>query len=263
MSFETVALDAIGARYRKIGDCLLINHDCLDVLPTLGKVDAVVTDPPYLTGDARVPIRGRGVSQRIIDTDSVGLPWGYSPEWIMAVPGKPAHWFVFAHFKMLAELCTLLPPSSVFVWRKSNAPRMTRPVPRLDCEFIVWARFGGCARMGEFDSMVLDIPMPQAGCFAAERILEHGSGKAAHPCQKPLAIVEPFVDRCDAETILDPFMGSGTTGVACVRTGRKFIGIELEPKYFDIACKRIEDEYARTALIDGVECLPLKQQSLI
>jgi DNA modification methylase len=58
-------------------------------------------------------------------------------------------------------------------------------------------------------------------------------------------------------------MGSGTTGVACVRTGRKFIGIELEPKYFDIACKRIEDEYARTALIDGVECLPLKQQSLI
>ncbi len=63
-----------------------------------------------------------------------------------------------------------------------------------------------------------------------------------------------------AETILDPFMGSGTTGVACVRTGRKFIGIEMEPKYFDIACKRIQAEYDRSALFAGVDAAPVQAE---
>jgi DNA modification methylase len=97
--------------------------------------------------------------------------------------------------------------------------------------------------MGEFSSLVIDVPMPQAGCFAAERILQQGSGKAAHPCQKPVAVVHPFIDRLDAETILDPFMGSGTTLVAAVRLWRKAIGIEIDPHYFDIACRRIAAEY--------------------
>jgi site-specific DNA-methyltransferase (adenine-specific)/modification methylase len=62
--------------------------------------------------------------------------------------------------------------------------------------------------------------------------------------------------------ILDPFMGSGTTGVACVRTGRKFTGIEIEPKYFDIACKRIRDEYERLALFEPPP-EPKRQMSLL
>jgi DNA modification methylase len=61
-----------------------------------------------------------------------------------------------------------------------------------------------------------------------------------HPCEKPKGLMSTIVSTTDAETILDPFMGSGTTGVACVNLGRKFIGIELEEKYFDIACKRID-----------------------
>jgi hypothetical protein len=228
---------------------ITLHHgDCLEVLRTLAdaSVDAVVTDPPYLTSDARVPIRGHGVGNRIEATESVGLPWGYSLDWIDVVARfNPTHWVIFAHFKMLGGLYSALERyaeiSAVFVWRKSNAPRMTRPVPRFDCEFIVWARRRGasCGRMGEFQSLVIDVPMLQAGCFAVERILESGSGKAAHPCQKPLAIVEPFVERLPIASVLDPFMGTGTTGVACVETGRHFIGIEIDPDYLAIARRRI------------------------
>jgi DNA modification methylase len=75
--------------------------------------------------------------------------------------------------------------------------------------------------------------------------IEHSetSEKNGHPCPKPVRFQKLWIERvaCDAETILDPFMGSGTTGVAAVQMGKSFIGIEREPKYFDIACKRIED----------------------
>lgn len=216
--------------------------DCLEILPHIGQVDAVVTDPPYLNSNESIPIRGRGVCERSTDSEKIGNPWGYSLDWIEFCWGLcPDNWIVFCNSKMLGGLCSELPPNAVFTWRKSNAPRMTRPVPRFDCEFIVWSLCAGsCGRMGEFDSLVIDVPMLQAGCFATERILIPGSGKAAHPCQKPIAVVLPFVDRIDAELILDPFMGSGTTGVAAVRCGKPFVGIERDPEYFDIAVKRIE-----------------------
>jgi len=243
-------------------DVRLYLGDCLDVLRTLPdrSVDAVVTDPPYLTGDARVPIRGHGVVDRQKDSVSVGLPWGYSLDWLHAVARlRPHHWVVFCNYRMLGGICSMLEQyaevSTVFTWRKSNAPRMTRPVPRLDTEFIVWARAKGatCGRMGEFESAVLDVPMPQAGCFASERILAAGSGKAAHPCQKPIAVVRPFIDRLPVATVLDPFMGSGTTGIACIQTGRRFIGIEIEPAYYAIAEKRIAEAQMQ-------QMLPLVEQ---
>jgi len=68
-----------------------------------------------------------------------------------------------------------------------------------------------------------------------------------HPSQKPIEVMEWCVSYAEG-TILDPFMGSGTTGVACANLGRKFIGIEIEPKYFDIACERIEAAYAQGRL---------------
>ena len=77
-------------------------------------------------------------------------------------------------------------------------------------------------------------------------------GKVDHPTQKPLSLMQWNVDLLSAEgeTILDPFMGSGTTGVACANLGRKFIGIEREPSYFDIACRRIEEAYKQPRLFD-------------
>lgn len=225
----------------------VVEGDCLELLGELPEIGAVVTDPPYLTADAKVSMNcPGGVGFRSADSTSVGLPWGYSLDWVDECARlKPKQWFVFANFKMLGGLVTALERhaevSAVFVWRKSNAPNMTRPVPRMDCEFVVWARAHGakCDRMGEFRSLVLDVPMPQAGCFATERILAKGSGKAAHPCQKPIDVVRPFIKRIDAELILDPFAGSGTTGVAAALEGRRCILIEKDAKYAQLCRERV------------------------
>lgn len=224
-----------------------------DILPGLEaagrRFDAVVTDPPFLTGASGVSSHcpDTGVGRRYDRSESVGLPWGYSLDWVDACAAfSPAHWVVFANFKMLGGLCAALERhaeiSAVFAWRKSNAPRMARPVPRLDCEFLVWARRRGatCGRMGEFDSLVIDVPMPQAGVMASERICERGSGKAVHPCQKPLAVVLPFVERLPCATFLDPFAGLGTTGVACLKAGKRAVLIERDPKYWPYIGRRLE-----------------------
>lgn len=233
-------------------DGIAIYHGrCENILPLIGSVDAIITDPPYLTSGDSVPIgktgKNGGVAMVYEQSKAVGVPWGYSLDWIEAAKAtSPKHWIVYANYKMLGGLCSVLDPQTVFVWRKSNAPRMTRPVPRLDCEFVVWARTGGkCDRMGEFDSMVVDVPMPQAGCMANERILERGSGKAVHPCQKPLAVVRPFVDRLEAALICDPYMGTGTTLLAAKLCGRRAIGIEIEERYCEIAAKRLSQGVLR------------------
>ena len=81
-------------------------------------------------------------------------------------------------------------------------------------------------------------------------VVRHGrSGNSLHPTEKPLSLMQEVVSWTDGR-VIDPFMGSGTTGVACANLGRKFIGIEIEPKYFDIACERIEAAYAQGRLFE-------------
>ena len=86
-----------------------------------------------------------------------------------------------------------------------------------------------------------------------------------HPTQKPVAVIKWCLSFLpDAKTILDPFMGSGTTGVACVKTGRKFIGIELDPDYFDVACKRVREAYAQPDFFVAVnDDKPAKQEAFL
>jgi len=234
--------------------------DCLEVLPTLsaGTVDAVITDPPYLTAESGVPIASNGgVAKKFVDSTSIGMPWGYSLDWIaVCARMKPQHWIVYCNSYMLGGLITELEKyaklGAVFVWRKSNAPNPTRNVPRFDCEFIVWAKNPKASnvRAREFTSQVLDVPMPQAGCFATERITING-GQAAHPTQKPLAIVRPFVQRLTEPgwTILDPFAGTGTTGVAALMDGRNFVGVEKDEGYCAIARKRLVTVAAQPPLL--------------
>ena len=205
-----------------IGDATLLLGDCREILPTIGAVDAVVTDPPYGMGWNTDSTRftGGGISRGEGRAD-----WGA----IAAdnVPFDPTPWLAFPQCIMWGanHYAARLPVGSTLVWLKK--PPELFGTFLSDCE-IGWKR-GGHGVYAHYKQF----PPPS-------RMVEN-DGTVAHPTQKPIALMEwclGFVP--NAQTILDPFMGSGTTGVACARLGRRFIGIEIEERYFSIACRRIE-----------------------
>lgn len=185
--------------------------DCRDVLPTLAAVDAIVTDPPYGIGFAAQPTRyqrANGMTATTWDDEKPDLSL------ILAAAPKCVIWGG-NHFA--------LPQSRGWLaWTKTgNAPSMA------DLE-LAWTSVDMNAR--RFEKSVKSAS------------LEKSLQTAAHPSQKPVELMKWSIECIgDARLICDPFMGSGTTGVAAVKLGRKFIGIEIEPKYFDIACRRIEE----------------------
>ncbi len=202
-----------------IGNATLYLCDCRDILPTLGKVDAVISDPPYgIAHKHSGKANGKWTkanSQPIFMDDKHFDPRPY----LVA----PAILFGGDHF------ASLLPAGGIFhVWDK-ECGRTNRYDSFSDAE-IFWSSFAGKRRVIRYMWKGLQVEEPA------------NDQERFHPTQKPVAVMRQLIDMADKpETILDPFMGSGTTGVAAVQMGRKFIGIEREPKYFDIACKRIED----------------------
>jgi site-specific DNA-methyltransferase (adenine-specific) len=179
--------------------------DCLEILPTLDPVDAVVTDPPYGINIAANPVRQKHEKS----------------DWDKAPIGS-AH--INSIFRLSQEQIIwggnyfALPSSRGFlVWDKMQPENFSLAM----CEQAWWSED---ANAKVFKKSVL-------------------SYQKNHPTQKPVELMEWCISKLKsaAETIADPFMGSGTTGVACMNLGRKFIGIEIEPKYFDIACERIEN----------------------
>jgi site-specific DNA-methyltransferase (adenine-specific) len=185
--------------------------DCREILPTLGKFDAVVTDPPYGTGCGP---RGGRTAGSIDFESSPDLPWDQlSMDWLDHLPNVPAA--VFCHPATAPLVGSALRSNGFLTYVKSN------PSP-----------FGtsteACVTRGFNRKSPQHIEAYNA--FNGQ----------VHPTQKPLEVMEFVCRRAPAGIILDPFMGSGTTGVAAVKLGRKFIGIEIEPKYFDIARKRIQ-----------------------
>jgi len=207
------------ARVETIGAATLYLGDCRDILPTLGKVDAVVTDPPYgmkwdgkvtvgVNGNGKVGAKAKHYGVTILedDRDFDPAPWLSFPKAIL---------FGSNHFG------ARLPVGTTLVWLK-----------RAD---------------GGFGSFLSDaeVAWMKGGhgvyCFRDTSLMAETKYRS-HPTQKPVPLMRWCIEKCGgAQIILDPFMGSGTTGVAAVQMGRKFIGIEREPKYFNIACKRIED----------------------
>jgi site-specific DNA-methyltransferase (adenine-specific) len=211
----------------EIGSARLACGDCRDILPTLGKVDAVVTDPPYGIGyvprdTSKEKRGGNGTAY-----GCVGLLEDQAAGDIRFLLDFP-----FAIVWGGNYFADQLPPvASWLIWdKKGGNPQFHGQLTFADCE-IAWCSDGKPARIFQhiWSGLV--------------RQGEEANKPRVHPTQKPIALMRWCLFRCpkDAQTILDPFMGSGTTGVAAVQMGRRFIGIEREPKYFDIACKRIED----------------------
>ena len=220
------------SRVETIGRATLYLGDCRDILPTLGKVDAVVTDPPYgilNLGDVTTPVvrksprqqGGGALAGRLLNTSDV--QWDIAPQsdvfdTLRAMSAHQVFWG--------GNYFPLPPARCVLVWDKEQ------PWLNFSQAEIAWTNINRPA--------------------ALYKISSGRTPDKTHPTQKPVGLMKwclGFVP--DAQTILDPFMGSGTTGVAAVQMGRDFIGIEREPKYFDIACRRIEDAQRQQDMFIG------------
>lgn len=206
-------------RVEVIGNATLYCGDCLEILPTLPKVDAVVTDPPYGIGYVHGDGGGRLARSTVFNrVKIVGDNTPLDPSPFLCAPRVVL--FGANHYadRLPASPCWL-------VWDKRDGICSN---DQADCE-MAWTNMQGPARLIRhlWNGMLKDS--------------ERGVSRE-HPTQKPVAVMEWVLRQVgDTSAVLDPFMGSGTTGVACMNLGRKFIGIEIEPRYFDIACRRIED----------------------
>lgn len=204
--------------------------DCREVLPSLSGVDAVVTDPPYGIGWDTNSSRftaGKGCHHKTSPRIHGDKEQFDPSSWLR----WPCTFWGANHFNQR------IPAGTTLVWLKRSPDKFG--VILSDAE-IAWESGNHgvyCFRC------VWD------GCARESENQEHW-----HPTQKPVAVMQWCVNRRQAaDTILDPFMGSGTTGVACVRTGRRFIGIEIDPTYFEIAKRRIKDEMDSQPLIKAAE----------
>jgi DNA modification methylase len=221
----------------KCGSVKLWLGDCLDVLPTLeaGSVDAAVTDPPYGIGERLVRGGGGGGWHRMVASGA--------NEWDV----KPDQQAFAEIFRISAEQ---------IIWGGNFFPLPTcekplcwdkvRPNQKNVSEWeYAWTSLTGRAEIFRY-------------CANGGFIL---AAPRVHPTKKPLPLIEWCLSKIpNTRSVLDPFMGSGTTGVACVRTGRKFLGIEKEERYFNSAIKRIEAELNRAPLFDEA---PVVQTSLL
>lgn len=212
-----------------MGKATLYLGDCIELLPMLPKADAVISDPPYgMNWDTDTSRFGGGAPESRARR-------GKGRSDIAPVvnddrPFDPAPWLSFSKVILWGanHFAAKLPVGTTLVWIK-----------RLDAAFgsflsdaeIAWQKGGHGVYCRRDVSMTAEAKM------------------RVHPTQKPVGLMAWCIQRVgDAETILDPYMGSGTTGVACADLGKRFIGVECDPKYFELAHQRISATYAQGRL---------------
>lgn len=261
------------SRVETIGDATLYLGDCREILPTLGPVDHVISDPPFEAEAHTLQRRalGRGKEDGRRDIIDAALPFAAMDEasrrsvskllaavsqgWVLIFCQAEG---VQAWRESLEDAgCTY---KRAMVWVKPDGmPQFTGDRPGMGYESIVtaWAAKGKSRWNGGGRHGVFIIPKHDAGNG-------HGGVSNPHPTTKPMRLMSELVRLfSDAgQTVLDPFMGSGTTGAAALDLGRKFVGIELEPKYFDVACKRIEAAHRQPRMFEEVAPKSAKQSGL-
>jgi DNA modification methylase len=234
-----------------IGDATLYQGDCELILPTLQRVDADITDPPYGIGESskKVASRQRGgklgsllgyKGKAMADQKDYGeFDWDQNPppaDFIEQIRQSSDYQAFFGgnYFQ--------LPPTSCWlIWDKLNGDN-----DFADCE-LCWTNWPKAVRRLS---------------WRWNGMLRQGNEARHHPTQKPLEVMKWVIQLCPkAETVRDLYMGSGTTGVACMELGRKFVGVEREPAYFEIACKRIEQAHAQGQLF--APAAPKPEQALL
>lgn len=212
------------SKIETIGDATLYLGDCREILPTLGKVDAVVTDPPYGIGVDRAMAKQSGTQYgRAAAPKSTYSASG----WDDAAPdsGTINLLLAAAPYQIIfgGNYFELPPTRCWLIWDKENGTNTFA-----DCE-LAWTN--------------LDKPVRRLSWMWNGMLRRGGESRDGHPTQKPLEVMRWCIGHLPGRrmTILDPFMGSGTTGMAAISLGHKFIGIEAELGYFEMACRRIRE----------------------
>jgi site-specific DNA-methyltransferase (adenine-specific) len=228
----------------------LIGGDCLDIIPTLSGVDALITDPPYSSGGQFRGDRAQKTSTKYVQTSSdltcraefagdnrdqrAFLAWSsiwFSYALRASNPGAVA--CIFTDWRQLPTMTDAVQCGG-WVWRNlvtwwKPGCRMQRGRFSSSAEYVVYASSG----------------VPIEGERSPQNVISLapvGGEEKEHIAEKPVELLETLIGiTLPNAVVLDPFMGSGTTGVAAVRTGRRFTGIEIDPAHFDIACRRISE----------------------
>ena len=214
-----------------IGDATLYLGDCGDILPTLPKVDACITDPPYGLNIAAQPFKHQRMNGAVKESWDASTPDASLLDSVLSKSEKAILWGgnYFA-----------LPPSRCWlVWHKPDGPQSFSRIE------LAWTN------------------MDKLAGYFQWTIAATNPERVGHPTQKPLALMKWCIAQAgNPQTILDPFMGSGTTGVAAVQMGRQFIGIEREERYFQIACERISNAVAQGQLFEPAITQPQQEPLL-
>lgn len=228
---------------------ILYHADCLDVLPTLSSVDTVVTDPPYELNQKCGVATLYGHRRMQFDFDTAGITESTVIPALRIAFSLAQSYHVFCDAEQFRSIADVARENNMTpkVWAKQ---KLCTPPPmpgnwwvagfELACYGYRKNAYFGDTSPNRKNIMVFD----------SYRSGIRGSEKVDHPTQKWLPMMSYLVSTIvpPSGTALDPFMGSGTTGVACIQHGRKFIGIEKDDKYFSIACKRIEQEVKQRVL---------------
>ena len=217
------------SRVEQIGDCQLILADMREVLPTLGYVDTVITDLPYgiektAGGSINTPKNKGGYTASFSDTQEE-----------LAELAKTVCDFIASR-----QLRAAITPGRTNMWHYSPSRDVGMFYQPAATSMSFWGR-------ATWQPILFYGKDPYIGktIHPLHYTLTEAPERNGHPCPKPINAWTWLVKRATLQTdiILDPFMGSGTTGVACAKLGRKFIGIEIDLGYFEIACKRIQKAY--------------------
>lgn len=251
------------------GSILLVCGDSLEILPTLeaGSVDFVITDPPWISRRSSITRRSGGVASTI--DPSLGMAYGsigeFSAKAISLAFGVCRHdMMVICGYREIGQVIAALEPiRGIFIWHKPNGGiSVIYPSP-LDVAYIVWsAHTSKITGFQHWKSQVMSHSVPTAGCISnGERLLERPRGKAAHPAQGPISLYMQLMTPMRG-SILDPYMGTGTSGVAAIRHGLPFIGIERDQRYFDMATRRIQGELEKVKADLFKDVAPAKEAKI-
>lgn len=229
-------------REERIGGQRLILGDCLEVMPTLGRFDAVVTDPPF---EAQAHSAMRRTQKSIKSGEAAALNFAaiteqlrdFIPAW--AASHCDGWMLAFCQVEAVSSWRDAMESASLkykrgMVWVKpDSSPQFNGQMPAqgFECIALAWcgtghSRWNGGGRRGVFTHNT-----------------NQPDRQGQHPTEKPNPLMRELLELFTnhGEAIIDPFMGSGTTLVACQRLGRSGTGIEIDPEYFDIACKRVDE----------------------